>query len=132
MYNKINKINYKKGMVNKMKKISILILVALSQMFLFSSVQASATNNDMQGGYDYGESTTTMIPQVKESVGGGTWNHGISPTQVWSEYLHMGKMHSATSKNFSTSQRREAVPGSWARTSLGASLFGNEVFWSTW
>ena len=70
---------------------------------------------------------------VVESVGGGTWNHGLtsSPRGVWSNYVHNGKMHSATSIVDSHNVKVIQQPRIWANTSAQGSGV-RYAYWDAW
>lgn len=79
-----------------------------------------------------GQSILPTISLYSDSVGGGTWDHGISYDQVWSNYLHNGKIHGSTAEN-SSGQYFSGWedPGAWSYKSIKASLWGNKVYWKT-
>ena len=67
-----------------------------------------------------------------ESVGGGTWDHGVSASTTWSFYLHPSKAHRSsvtTSNDYQTSQWRGV--NVWSIAQLTSTVSGNKANWAT-
>lgn len=69
------------------------------------------------------------------TVGGGYWSYGVTSSQVYSNYHHAYKYHTATACNgdiFTPCLQAAAVPGDWANASKNKNYFGgNTAYWST-
>lgn len=55
-------------------------------------------------------------------VGGGTWDHGVNSSIVWSDYYHGSKCHGSTSVG-SYTERDNAPAGWWSVTSAPSRVF---------
>ncbi|RFB33496.1 lactococcin 972 family bacteriocin [Bacillus sp. RC] len=74
----------------------------------------------------------TMSIQTVESVGGGTWEHWLSVSKIYSGYQHNKKTHSAAIQNSShTLKSKWKSPGVLAEAYGNASASGNKAFWNT-
>ncbi len=94
------------------------VLVAAAAMVALPATAANAS------------STTT-------NAGGGLWQYGVDAGlvgQVWSNYQHSTKNHTATACDGSvahTCKQAAAVKGAWAKASTNKSNGGNTAFWNT-
>lgn len=67
------------------------------------------------------------------SVGGGLWTYGVSWPNVYSNYHHGSKYHSATACSSSWQcVQASAAPGAWANASKYQSLNQNTSYWNTY
>ena len=68
---------------------------------------------------------------VADNVGGGTWKYGTSWMNVWSEYYHSSRPHSATACVGDTCSRTSE----WAGRLAGANRVGftnKRAYWNVW
>lgn len=64
-------------------------------------------------------------------VGGGTWNHGVNSSIVWSDYYHGSTCHGATSVGTYT-DRASASAGRWAMTDAPSRWYAvDKAYWRT-
>ncbi|MEV3938129.1 lactococcin 972 family bacteriocin [Glycomyces sp. NPDC049804] len=68
-------------------------------------------------------------PALAESVGGGTWYHGVGGGEVWSDYYHGSSCHTA-SVNGAYFERATANAGIWARADAPDTIWVDEAYWN--
>jgi len=67
------------------------------------------------------------------AVGGGLWTYGVDWQNVFSNYHHSTKYHSATACSSSWDCRQvSAAPGAWANASKYRSIADNSAYWNTY
>lgn len=71
-----------------------------------------------------------------KKAGGGLWEYGVENIQVFSNYHHAKKYHSATACDGSIIRhcaKKSAAPGKWAKAAKGATYVGgNTAYWDTY
>lgn len=65
-----------------------------------------------------------------DQVGGGTWNHGFSNGQVFSNYYHGSRCHSSTVWNGKYHGSGPTRAGNWARASAPDSWRIDKAYWN--
>ncbi|MFF1635169.1 lactococcin 972 family bacteriocin [Leifsonia sp. NPDC058248] len=90
-----------------------------------------------------GASAAPLAPRAVVSAetfssapGGGTWQHGTDAWDVFSNYYHSSKSHTATACDngglVKTCKQAVAIKGNWASSKTTKSYFGgNTAFWNT-
>lgn len=118
------------------EKLSTLVKKTVSVMSVIgilgtSSIVVFAANNDnVTSGMKELSYNSSISPRITEYAGGGTWDHGISIDQVWSNYYHGTKIHGSTAENTNGQYFSGwKDPGVWSYKSIKASLWGNKVYW---
>lgn len=62
------------------------------------------------------------------TVGGGTWNHGVTLTTSYSHYHHPSNCHGATAVGTRV-VRVSAPAGQWAKANAPRALGNNQAYW---
>ena len=68
-------------------------------------------------------------------VGGGLWSYGVTIDNVYSNYHHPSRYHTATACNGGwVDQCRQAAAsaGAWANATSARSITGNTAYWNTY
>ncbi|WP_402377422.1 lactococcin 972 family bacteriocin [Isoptericola rhizosphaerae] len=73
----------------------------------------------------------TAAHAAVDYVGGGTWNHGVNSSTVWSNYYHGSTCHGATSVGTYTDRENRSA-GYWATTSAPSRWYAvDKAYWRT-
>ena len=73
---------------------------------------------------------TAMPADAKiDYVGGGTWDHGVGWTKVWSNYKHNKKRHGSSVKGTRFVDSGCVAKGKWSRASTKRALWGNRTWY---
>ena len=95
-------------------------------------------NSNVTVGAITGTTGGGVHPLTVQNVGGGTWNYGsqftIFPGKTcWSNYVHNGKYHSATTIMGNVNQRIYANAGNWADSGAsGGIIYTCYAYWATY
>lgn len=74
--------------------------------------------------------TATPALAEIENAGGGTWDHGVTSSKVWSDYIHGSKCHGSTSVGTFTDRSPDTARGRWSRTAAGSrDLETDKAYW---
>ncbi|MBD3005161.1 MULTISPECIES: lactococcin 972 family bacteriocin [unclassified Streptomyces] len=72
---------------------------------------------------------TPALATITYPPEGGTWDHGISPGIVWSNYQHDSKCHGSTSVGAYTDRSPNTPAGQVSYTSANAKVSGNKAYY---
>ncbi|WP_344321178.1 lactococcin 972 family bacteriocin [Streptomyces macrosporus] len=72
---------------------------------------------------------TPALATITYPPEGGTWDHGITPGTVWSNYYHGSKCHGSTSVGYFTDRSPDTAAGRWSNSATHAAVSGNKVYY---
>jgi lactococcin 972 family bacteriocin len=68
---------------------------------------------------------------AREFVGGGTWDHGLTGLQVYSNYYHPNNDHrSSVAVNGIITRSACTSPGNWSHAQAWQAVSGNKAYWN--
>lgn len=122
-----------KSKLSKVFKKPVLGAVIVSSLLLSQGIFASPNVPISGGSVNLDEISNQRITlfgsEVK--VGGGTWEYGVGPVNVYSYYQHLTKDHSATAEGLRTKTVKKLAGTEAKARTIKNPAGGNKARWNT-